>query len=102
MTEHIITVGLFDKDSKRQEIGTLDAYKVITNIFCGAGLCATILEAQGVYRHDNGEVVVEPSLRVECAGATREQIKPIIMQIKTVLNQESVMYKMVESSIDFL
>lgn len=54
MTEHIITVGLFDKDSKRQEIGTLDAYKVITNLFCAAGLCATILEAQGVYKHDNG------------------------------------------------
>ena len=103
MTEHIITVGLFDKDSKRQEISTLDAYKVITNLFCAAGLCATILEAQGVYKHDNGEVVIEPSLRIECAGATIEQVKPVIFQIKAALNQESIMYKRVEhSDIDFI
>ena len=103
MTEHIITVGLFDKDSKRQEISTLDAYKVITNLFCAAGLCATILEAQGVYKHDNGEVVIEPSLRIECAGATIEQVKPVICQIKAVLNQESIMYKRIEhSDIDFI
>lgn len=102
MTEHIITVGLFDKDSKRQEIGTLDAYKIVINLFCNAGLCATILEAQGVYMHDDGSVVVEPSLRVECAGATLEQIKPIVQQIKAALNQESVMYKRVESEIDFI
>ena len=102
MTEHIITVGLFDKDSKRQEISTLDAYKVITNLFCAAGLCATVLEAQGIYKHDDGTTVIEPSLRVECAGATREQIKPVIFQIKAALNQESIMYKMVESKIDFI
>lgn len=102
MTEHIITVGLFDKDSHKQEVSTLSAYKVITNLFLSAGLCATVLEAQGIYKHDDGSVVIEPSLRVECAGATREQIKPLIMQIKAALNQESVMYKVVESEINFI
>ena len=102
VTEHIITVGLFDKDSKRQEINTLDAYKVVTNLFVAAGLCATILEAQGVYCHDNGEVVIEPSLRIECANATFEQVEPVIFQIKVALNQESIMYKLVESNISFI
>ena len=95
MTEHILTVGLFDQTSKRQEISTIDAFKIITNIFLGAGLCATIHECQGIYLHDDGSVVVEPSLRVECANCTREQIK-------TALNQESIMYKVVESDIAFI
>ena len=103
MFEHIITVGLFDKDSKRQEVSTLDAYKIVTNLFCAAGLCATILDAQGVYKHENGEVVIEPSLRIECAGASIEQVKPVITQIKAALNQECVMYKRIEhSDIDFI
>lgn len=102
MFEHIITVGLFDKDSKRQEVTTIDAYKIITNIFVSSGLCATILEAQGIYQHENGEIVIEPSLRVECAGATKEQVLTCIRQIKAALNQESVMYKVVKSEIDFV
>lgn len=33
MTKTTICVGLLDKDSKRQEVTTLDAYKVAANIF---------------------------------------------------------------------
>lgn len=103
MIEHILTVGLFDKVSKHQEISTLDAYKVVTNLFCAAGLCATILDAQGIYTHDDGTTVIEPSLRVECAGASREQIKIVAAQIKAALNQESIMYQVIEKAdIDFI
>lgn len=102
MTKHVLTVGLFDKDSKRQEVNTLDAYKVVTNIFLNAGLCATILECKGIYQHDNGEIVVEPSLRIESAGCTRESVKVCIDEIKAALNQESVMYEMIESNICFI
>lgn len=102
MIEHIITVGLYDKNTKHQEISTIDAYKVVTNIFCASGICATVLDAQGIYRHEDGTVVIEPSLRIECADVTREKILPCIMQIKIALNQESIMYKVVESDIDFI
>ena len=102
MEKHILTVGLFDKDTKAQEITTLDAYKVITNIFTAEGLCATILECQGVYKHNDGTVVVEPSLRIESAGCTSQEIKPCILAIKAALNQESIMYEFTESMIDFI
>ena len=102
MTKHVLTVGLFDKDSKRQEITTVDAFKIITNIFTSKSLCATILECQGIYKHDDGTVIVEPSLRIESADCTREQIKPCIDMVKAALNQESVMYEMIESNIEFI
>lgn len=102
MKKHVLTVGLFDKDSKRQEVTTIDAYKIITNIFTSENLCATILECQGIYKHDDGTVIVEPSLRIESADCTREQIKPCIAAIKAALNQESIMYEMIESNIEFI
>jgi hypothetical protein len=102
MTKHTLYIGLYDKESKRQEIGTLDAYKIVTNIFKNTTGGATITEAVGVYTHDNGDIVIEPSLRCEIFGATTEQIYQAATQIKTALNQESIALEETEVNSKFI
>lgn len=91
MQKHILYVGLNDKDSKLQEVNTLDAYKVINNILSGVGYDGwTITEATGFYKHESGEIVIEKSLQVLICFADDKKTSEAIKQIKQVLNQESV------------
>ena len=107
MYEHYLTVGLFDKDSEKQEIKTSAAKESISetlinryNVFA-----FTMLECNGVYKMSStGAIVQEPSIRIEIAAdaeLTREMVYKIIGTLKRELNQESIMYKMIESDIDF-
>lgn len=48
-TKYTLYIGLNDKDSKVQEINTIDAYKIVGRL---VGDC-TIKEARGLYLHDN-------------------------------------------------
>lgn len=55
-------MGLNDKDSKQQEISTLDAYKITANAIMKYFGGATITESTGIYKHaDTGTFVVETS-----------------------------------------
>lgn len=89
--KYILFVGLNDKDTKTQKIPTLAARDLIQNIILGQGLDgATISEAIGIYKHDNGQIITEKSVRIEVLFATEKQILKICQQIKVALNQESV------------
>lgn len=90
MTKHTLYVGLNDKDTKRQEVGTLAAVKIITNILTEKVGGGTIYEATGIYTHENGDIVIEPTLRVEIVGASANATLDAVAAIKTALNQESV------------
>lgn len=50
-------VGLNDKDSKHQEISTVNAYKVAANLASAMFDGCTISEATGIYKHDDGTIV---------------------------------------------
>ena len=97
-------IGLNDKDTKKQNISTLEAYKMVSNILLNNNIDgATIFEAQGIYKHDNGEIVIENTLRVELAFISDEKIiYNIIKLLKTALNQESIMLKKVKEQISFI
>lgn len=95
MTEkYTLYVGLNDKDSKVQQISTLEAFKVITNLLQSYVDGATIFEADGIYKHENGVVVVEKTLRIEVLYFddinAKQTTKKIVDDIKRILNQESV------------
>ena len=62
MEKFILYLGLNDKDTKKQEIATLEAYKIVNNIINNYCEGATIYECQGIYKHDNGEIVFEKTL----------------------------------------
>ena len=90
MKKFTLYIGLHDQTTKAQEITTVDAYKIITNIFTQTTGGATITEAMGVYTYNDGTIAIEPSLRCEIFGADIEQVYTAISQIKTALNQEKI------------
>lgn len=98
----ILFVGLFDKDSKAQEISTLDAYKVASNLLTEIIGFGTITEACGVYTHDNGEIVQEPTLRIEVSGIELEPMKRLAIALKQAFNQESIGFEVVKSDFSFV
>lgn len=101
MTKTTICVGLLDKDSKQQEVNTLDAYKVAANIFAATTGGATITQGTGVYTHDDGEIVIEPTLVCVVYGSDVATIEKAAAQLKVALNQESVAIETVESNSRF-
>lgn len=98
----ILFVGLFDKDSKAQEITTLDAYKVASNLVTDIIGFGTITEALGVYTHDDGTIVNEPTLRIEVSGIEIEPMKRLAIALKQAFNQESIGFEIVKSDFDFV
>lgn len=91
MKKITLYIGLNDKDSKVQEVSTLDAYKMVSNII---GVGSTITEGRGIYKHDDGTVVSEVSLIVELLDfdntLSKGWVKNKVELIKAMLNQESV------------
>lgn len=89
--KYVLFVGLFDKNTKIQKIDTVAACNLIQNIILSNGLDgATISNASGIYKHNDGQIIIEPSVRVELLFATDKQIKNICTAVKNALNQESV------------
>lgn len=83
-------IGLNDKDTKRQIIDTLEASKMVTNLCVEMFGGATIYNAVGVYKHDNGVVVTENTLHVVLFDSDKEKIDRFISMVKIMLNQESL------------
>ena len=101
MIKTTICIGLLDKDTKRQEITTLDAFKVAANIFAETTGGATITEGTGVYTHDDGTIVIEPTLVCVIYGANTEQVERAANMAKVALNQEAVTIEVTESNSRF-
>ena len=103
--EYQFTIGLFDKDSKKQEIGTAEAREIIKSMLLNdfSIYAFTMLDCFGCYKHENGEIVQEPSIRLEIV--TEKNSKKIMVELKKALqiamNQESIMYKAQKSNIKF-
>lgn len=90
MKKFTLYLGLNDKDSKTQQISTLEAYKTVSNILASDFGGGTIFEAEGIYKHDNGTVVFEKTLRIEILFAEEPQIRTLVQTLKKMFNQESV------------
>ena len=87
LTKYTLYIGLNDKDSKVQEISTIDAYKMVGAL---VGDC-TIQEARGLYTHQDGTQVLESTLIVQIIDfGGNMDVAPIVELIKTALNQESI------------
>lgn len=98
MQQFTLIIGLNDKNTKKQEIDTISCYKLVNNLLLQYVNGATIYQAQGIYKHENGQVVIENSLKIDIIDASRDIIEKIASQIKTILNQESVV--IIENTIN--
>ena len=90
MKKFTLYMGLNDKDAKVQVISTIEAYKVVSNIIAKDFGGGTIFEAQGIYKHDDGKIVFEKTLRIEILFAEEPQIKALVAELKKIFNQESI------------
>lgn len=102
MKKIILFLGLFDKDTKTQEVNIIDAYKVASNLLTDIIGFGTITQAMGVYTHDDGTIVQEPTLRIEVSGVELEPMKKLALALKSAFNQESVAFEVVNSDFSFI
>lgn len=84
-----IRLGLNDKDTKKQEIWTLDAYKIVNNLLVEYFWIWTISENYWIYTHDDWEVVQEKTLQIDLY--TDKDYYEFVEVLKKSFNQESVM-----------
>lgn len=97
IVKYTLYVGLNDKNTKIQEITTIDAYKIIVNVCKNSGLDGfTLTEATGFYVHDNGDIITEKSIKIEILFADDKTINNITKQLKVILNQESIVKQVEE------
>lgn len=91
MKKYTLYIGLNDQETKTQLIGTLDAYRITTNIL---GVDSTIKECKGVYTHEDGTITTENTLEVVLldfdGSLDRKWLIEKVNAIKAALNQESV------------
>lgn len=108
MHEYILTIGLNDRITEKQEISSEAAKRMISEILINKyGVFAfTMFDCYGVYKmNSTGRIIQEPSIRIEIATfEPMNNIDEIIRVIKDSehLNQESIMKKYQVSNISFI
>ena len=90
MEKFVLSVGLNDQDTKTQRVSTIEAYKIVENVIIEKTGGGSIFEGRGIYKHDNGKIVVENTLQVELFGCNESIAIEIIETLKIALNQESI------------
>lgn len=90
MNKYTLYIGLNDKDTKQQQIDGMEAAKIVQNILTETTNGGTIYNATGVYKHDDGTIIIENTLRVEIVAAALEAVRGAVNIIKTALNQEHI------------
>lgn len=96
-------IGLNDKDTKRQKISNLDAKTEISRIlfkYFPDGF--TLQECQGMYRHKDGTVVCENTIKVILLYNIKEIIFEVIQDLKCELNQECIAVEFINSTVSFV
>lgn len=103
--KYVVTVGTFDKDSHKLE-KSVEAWQSLINEYVAQHFDgATVYSADGVYKHIDGSVVREPSIRIEIVAfdaATKEKAIALAMFAKQAMNQESVMFEEISEHCDFI
>ena len=96
-----IRLWLNDKDSKKQEVWILDAYKIVNNLLIKYFWIGTISESYWVYTHDDWEIVQEKTLVIDLY--TDKDYYEFVDTLKAIFNQESIMVLIQEKpKVEFL
>lgn len=96
MKKYTVYLGLNDRETKTQKIDSIEAYKIAQNIIMKRTSGLTISQADGIYTHDDGTVVIEKTLRIELLFIDEAEVVDICKTLREVFNQESVIYETTE------
>ena len=103
MTTVNLYIGLNDKDTKRQEITNLDAKAEISTIlFRHFPYGFTLQECQGMYKHNDGTVVCENTIKVILFDYNMGLVPDAVKDLKLKLNQECIAVERIETTINFV
>ena len=104
MRRYTLTIGLFDKDTKKQKFSYALAKNIVADLVVNSIGYGTVYNGDGVYTHVNGEVVVERSILFFVDGEKylKDKVKNLAWQIKKALNQESVMMEETAVKMEFI
>lgn len=107
MRTYVLTVGLNDRKTKKQKFSITEARAKLTRTLLNHyGIYAfTMWECAGCYKHENGEIVQEVSLRLEIAVENPDDEKILALcktiKHKRMFNQESIMIDISDRNIGF-
>lgn len=87
---------------KHKKLARQKLQKICNNILLTYTDGATIFEADGIYKHKNGKITIEKTLRIELLFLNDEIIKDIVLKLKEAFNQESILLQEQEIKSDFI
>lgn len=99
------SIGLFDKDQKKQLISSLKAQKLVKELTINHFGFWSITAWEGLYTHEDWKQVSEPSLFINVnfeKEPDSESILEYVNVLKFRLNQESIMLEKSVQDVDFL
>ncbi len=99
---YYFTVGLNDKNTKTQLIGSDAAELLIADYIANNFAGGTVFPCKGVYKHENGKTVKENTFMIMLANITREEAIETANYFKTIFNQESVGVLPVNAEMAFI
>lgn len=97
MYKYNIYIGMFDKDTKQQELSNTDFFNTVRKVMRLHNInCYSIYKCKGHFQHEDGTIVCEPSINVEfISNVVYHQLSKTTSDIKKqlceLLNQESVL-----------
>ena len=98
-----IYIGLNDKDSKKQEVSTRRAKEKVIEILNDNNITGlTMYEVMGVFKHEDGFITFEKSLKVELLEVKENEVIKSIQELKRALNQESILLEKEKKEINFI
>ena len=103
MTTVNLYIGLNDKDTKQQELTNLDAKAEISAIlfkYFPNGF--TLQECQGMYRHEDGTVVCENTIKVVLFDYNIGLVLDAVEDLKLKLNQECIAVEHIKTTVNFV
>lgn len=103
MTTVNLYVGLNDKYTKQQIFSNMEAKAEISSIlfrYFQNGF--TLQECQGMYKHDDGTIVCENTIKVILLDCNLSMIFEIIEDLKRKLNQECIAVERIETYVKFV
>ena len=105
MVKFQLTIGLFDKETEKQEIKTSKAKSMIANTLLNRFhvFAFTMMNAEGVYKmNSTGNIIREPSIRIEIVTDESGDLDMLDMVefLKVQFNQESIMVETFGAAYD--
>ena len=104
MRRYTLTIGLFDKDTKRQKISSDIAIRIVSDLVVNIIGYGTVHQGNGIYTHVNGAVIIEPSIIFFVDGEKdlKDKVINLAWNVKKALNQESVMLEETAVKMEFI